>query len=67
MWFQNYLLESAVSGPWQFHSSLVTDQDPIEIARMCVWEKMLDHLPEEIPYQIKIVSGIGTCTMDQIQ
>ena len=36
---------------------MVTDQDPVEIARNAVWEKMLDILPDEVPYEIDIVSS----------
>ena len=49
-------MNNAYPSPWCCHGDLVTDQDPVTIARMAVWEKMLDHLPREIPYVIKIVS-----------
>ncbi|KAK3606510.1 hypothetical protein CHS0354_041462 [Potamilus streckersoni] len=47
---KEYLLENAQLGDWDYHSSLVTDQDPMEAARTFVWEKILDYLPDEVPY-----------------
>ena len=52
---QQYLLDKARPGDWRFHSSLVTDQHPLELARMCVWEKLLDHLEGDTPYRILVV------------
>jgi len=51
---KNYLLTAARPGRWLFNSSLVTDQDPNEIAIATVREKLLNTLPDEIPYKIKI-------------
>ena len=53
---QNHLLDTAQPGAWLYHSSMVTDQDPIEMARMCVQEKLMDNLPVEIPYKLSVVS-----------
>ncbi|KAL3856841.1 hypothetical protein ACJMK2_011552 [Sinanodonta woodiana] len=47
---KEYLFENAQHGDWDYHSSLVTDQDPMEAARTFVWEKILDYLPDEVPY-----------------
>lgn len=52
--FQDYLLAAARPGRWLFHSSLVTDQDPYEIAIATVREKLLNTLPDEIPYNVNI-------------
>lgn len=49
------MLGCAKPSDWLYHSSLVTDQDPQDIAKMCVWEKLLDHLREEIPYNLQLV------------
>lgn len=51
-------MDAAKPGMWSYHSSMITDQHPWEIARLCVWEKLLDHLPHEVPYEIKVVSLI---------
>ncbi|XP_067681710.1 GTPase Era, mitochondrial-like [Haliotis asinina] len=49
---KNYLMSCAAPGDWDYHSSIVTEDDSFHIARTCVWEKMLDNLPNEIPYQL---------------
>ncbi|ELT92607.1 hypothetical protein CAPTEDRAFT_105319, partial [Capitella teleta] len=49
---KSYLLDSAKPGNWLYHSSLITDQHPIEMARLCVWEKVLDYAKNDIPYKI---------------
>ncbi|CAE1163120.1 era [Acanthosepion pharaonis] len=51
---RDYLLSQAVPGNWEFHSSLVTDQDPLVLAHDLLWEKLLEILPEEVPYKIQI-------------
>ncbi|XP_035209494.1 GTPase Era, mitochondrial-like [Stegodyphus dumicola] len=51
---RRYLLNEAVPGKWMYHSSVVTDQHPHELALMIVREKLLDYLPEEIPYNINL-------------
>ncbi|XP_071093008.1 GTPase Era, mitochondrial-like [Haliotis cracherodii] len=49
---KDYLMSCAGPGDWEYHSSVVTEDDTFHIARTCVWEKLLDNLPDEIPYQI---------------
>lgn len=39
-----------------FHRNFVTDQYPQEIAEMCIREKMLEYLPDEIPYNYLMVN-----------
>ncbi|XP_064612881.1 GTPase Era, mitochondrial-like [Liolophura sinensis] len=51
---KDYMLGCAKPSDWLYHSSLVTDQHPQDIAKMCVWEKLLDHLREEIPYNLQL-------------
>ncbi|KAL5015788.1 hypothetical protein ScPMuIL_005377 [Solemya velum] len=49
---KDYLLECCHPGDWEYNSAMVTDQDPQELAMMYVREKILNYLPQEIPYQI---------------
>ena len=51
-------MKLAYPGEWIYNSQIVTDQHPLEIAKMCIWEKILDHVPNNIPYIVKIVSAI---------
>jgi len=52
---KSYLLQKAVPQQWTHHPAIVTDQPPYEIAVMAVREKLMDHLPKEIPYILKPV------------
>lgn len=63
---RDYLLSQAVPGNWEFHSSLVTDQDPLVLARDLLWEKLLEILPEEVPYKIQIKTQMWEVTDDQL-
>ncbi len=54
--FQDYLLGCARPEPWVYHSEFLTDQHPLEVAKQCVREKLMDHIPHEIPYQLHVVS-----------
>ena len=49
---QTYLLDSAKEGDWVYHSSLVTDENPQELARQIVWSKLLDHVPGYLSYNM---------------
>ncbi|XP_064620611.1 GTPase Era, mitochondrial-like [Lineus longissimus] len=51
---KDYLLDQATPGDWLYHSSVVTDQTPVDIIRHCIWEKLLDHLPNDIPYNLDL-------------
>ena len=42
------------SGPWSFDEQVLTDQNPKEIVLMTLREKLLDHVPEDTPYNLKL-------------
>ena len=48
------MVESAKPAHWVYNSSVVTDQNPMEMATNAVREKLLDLLPKEIPYKTKV-------------
>ena len=48
-------MERAIPGRnWLLSPALVTDVEPSELIRMCVWAHCLDQLPQEIPYGITV-------------
>nr|XP_015223042.1 PREDICTED: GTPase Era, mitochondrial [Lepisosteus oculatus] len=49
---KRYLVLGAKPGPWQYHSDVLTDQSPEEICGNAVREKLLEYLPQEVPYNI---------------
>ncbi|XP_045381296.1 GTPase Era, mitochondrial [Lemur catta] len=50
---KKYLLAQAQPGPWEFHSGVLTSQTPEEICANIIREKLLEHLPQEVPYNVK--------------
>ncbi|GIY22945.1 GTPase Era, mitochondrial [Caerostris extrusa] len=46
----NYLLNEALPNEWMYHDCVVTDQHPHALAITILREKLLEYLPEEIPY-----------------
>ncbi|TGZ70570.1 hypothetical protein CRM22_003135 [Opisthorchis felineus] len=53
---RDYLVSKAVPGrPWMLSPLLVTDQEPAELVRMCIWAHCLNQLRQEIPYSVRIV------------
>ncbi|XP_038670623.1 GTPase Era, mitochondrial [Scyliorhinus canicula] len=49
---QRYLMSKAQPGSWDYHSAIVTDQSPQEICCNLIRERLLEHLPQEVPYNI---------------
>uniref|UniRef100_H0Z731 GTPase Era, mitochondrial n=1 Tax=Taeniopygia guttata TaxID=59729 RepID=H0Z731_TAEGU len=61
---KRYLLMQAKPGPWEFHSSVLTNQSPQEICDNIIREKVLEYLPLEVPYGVTQVTDIwkeGEC------
>ncbi|XP_036745720.1 GTPase Era, mitochondrial isoform X4 [Manis pentadactyla] len=54
---KQYLLTQAQPGPWEFHSGVLTSQMPEEICTNIIREKLLEHLPQEIPYSVQQVQA----------
>ncbi|XP_058416218.1 GTPase Era, mitochondrial isoform X3 [Diceros bicornis minor] len=50
---KQYLLAQAQPGPWEFHSGVLTSQTPEEICTNIIREKLLEHLPQEVPYNVQ--------------
>ncbi|KAM9789030.1 GTPase Era, mitochondrial [Neosynchiropus ocellatus] len=49
---KSYFLSSAKHRSWQYHSEVLTDQSPEEMCHNVVREKLLEYLPQEVPYSI---------------
>lgn len=49
---QKYLFDGAKPGQWQYHSEVLTDQGPEEMCINTIREKLLQHLPKEVPYSM---------------
>lgn len=47
---KSYFLVNAKPGEWQYHSEVLTDQTPEHICINLIREKLLDCLPQEVPY-----------------
>ncbi|KAJ8783870.1 hypothetical protein J1605_008913 [Eschrichtius robustus] len=50
---KQYLLAQAQPGPWEFHSGVLTSQTPEEICANMIREKLLEYLPQEVPYNVQ--------------
>ncbi|KAG9485999.1 hypothetical protein GDO78_008867 [Eleutherodactylus coqui] len=55
---KKYLMTLAKPGEWEYHSEIVTTQPPEEICNNIIREKLLEYLPQEIPYNIKQVNDL---------
>ncbi|XP_018547938.1 GTPase Era, mitochondrial [Lates calcarifer] len=49
---KSYFMVAAKPGPWQYHSEVLTDQSPEEVCKNIIREKLLEHLPQEVPYSV---------------
>ncbi|KAG7314743.1 hypothetical protein KOW79_022046 [Hemibagrus wyckioides] len=49
---KNYLMVEAKPGAWQYHSTVLTDQSPEDICTSTIREKLLEYLPQEVPYTV---------------
>jgi len=50
---KDYFLARAYDGKWKFPPDIVTPQNPSALVTLTINEKLLDNLPQEIPYTIK--------------
>ncbi|KAM4795105.1 GTPase Era, mitochondrial [Rhinophrynus dorsalis] len=55
---KRYLLTLAKPGEWEYHSDIVTTQSPQEICNNIIREKLLEYLPQEIPYSVTQVTEL---------
>ncbi|XP_008269239.1 GTPase Era, mitochondrial isoform X1 [Oryctolagus cuniculus] len=61
---KQYLLAKAQPGPWEFHSRVLTSQTPEEICANVIRAKLLEYLPQEVPYNVQqktVVWEEGPC------
>ncbi|KAK5600419.1 Era Like 12S Mitochondrial RRNA Chaperone 1 [Crenichthys baileyi] len=49
---KNYFLVAAKPGSWMYHSEVLTDQSPEEVCTNIIREKLLEYLPQEVPYSM---------------
>ncbi|KAG5283990.1 hypothetical protein AALO_G00021740 [Alosa alosa] len=45
-----YFMVEAKPGSWLYHSEVLTDQSPEEMCTNTIREKLLEYLPQEVPY-----------------
>lgn len=51
---QIYLTNLARPGQWIFSEELFTDQNEVKVIVDTIFSKLLDHVPYEVPYNVKI-------------
>ncbi|XP_032432478.1 GTPase Era, mitochondrial [Xiphophorus hellerii] len=49
---KSYFLAEAKPGPWKYHSEVLTDQSPEDVCTNIIREKLLEYLPQEVPYSM---------------
>lgn len=50
----DYIESNAVSHPWEHKSNEITDQQPEKLIEQFVRARLLDYLPQEIPYLLNV-------------
>ncbi|KAJ8043786.1 GTPase Era, mitochondrial [Holothuria leucospilota] len=55
---KDYFIHMAKPGYWEYHSDTVTDLPPEEIVNDAIREKLLEHLPQEVPYKVTQVNEL---------
>lgn len=53
---QNYLLDSAKEQDWKYDEDVYTDQTIDRIIQQTVRAKLMDILPYEMPYKVKVIT-----------
>eukprot|EP00066_Takifugu_rubripes_P026312 XP_011615578.1 PREDICTED: GTPase Era, mitochondrial [Takifugu rubripes] len=53
---KTYFITKAKTGSWKYHSEVLTDQSPEEVCTNLIREKLLEYLPQEVPYAVTQVS-----------
>ncbi|KRX20305.1 GTPase Era, mitochondrial [Trichinella nelsoni] len=51
---RNFLLNKTREAEWNYHSSVVADEDAVFLVKDIIRAKLLDFLPHEIPYSLKL-------------
>lgn len=51
---QLYLLDLARPGKWLFEETAITDQDEVKLIENIVFSKLLEYLPNVVPYNLKV-------------
>lgn len=49
---KSYFMAAAKPGSWQYHSEVLTDQSPEDVCTNTIREKLLEYLPQEVPYSM---------------
>uniref|UniRef100_A0A674MLK7 GTPase Era, mitochondrial n=1 Tax=Takifugu rubripes TaxID=31033 RepID=A0A674MLK7_TAKRU len=49
---KTYFITKAKTGSWKYHSEVLTDQSPEEVCTNLIREKLLEYLPQEVPYAV---------------
>ncbi|XP_055625648.1 GTPase Era, mitochondrial [Toxorhynchites rutilus septentrionalis] len=76
----NFLYSHAKSGPWEYTATESTDQSPEELIVQSVRARLLDYLPQEIPYLLQteleyyenikgkiFASAVVTCPSERVE
>lgn len=48
---------AAKQGSWLYHSEVLTDQSPEDVCTNIIREKLLEYLPQEVPYSVTQVTN----------